>query len=129
MNERLMNSEHVYRLACEFTGAAYIYFDLKNDKRVELFGAWEDLTGEYLSRQPYDERFMMSLVHDDDIKMLREYLSSYNPEKSSKDGVEFRTKHGNKWIRAMMLVNFDNSGRAVERLISFQDVTDNHTHL
>ena len=40
MNERLMSSEHVYKLACEFSGAAYLYFDLKNDHRVELFGNW-----------------------------------------------------------------------------------------
>jgi len=130
MNERLMNSEHAYKLACEFTGAAYIYYDLRKEKRVELFGAWEELTGEILSRQPYDERFMLSLVHDDDVKMLRDHLINIKPSFSAhKDSVEFRTKHGNKWIKASVCVNFDSNGKIIEKLISFQDVTANHTRL
>lgn len=121
MNERLMNSEHVYRLACEFNGAAYIYFDLKNERRVELFGAWEDLTGENLSRKPYDESFLLSLVHDDDSKSLKEFLSLDDDQLE----IEVRSKDGIKWICASKKIVKDNNGKTIEKLFSFTDITKN----
>ena len=123
MNERLMNSEHVYRLACEFSGAAYIYYDLKNQKRVELFGAWEEITGENLSRQPYDEKFMMSLVCDDDLKIIREHLTANTVVSEASESVEFRLKKGNKWIKSTLKINCDPTGRPVEKLVRFEDVS------
>ena len=124
MNERLMNSEHVYKLACEFSGAAYLYVDLKNNHRVELFGDWEGLTGENLKRQPYDENFMLSFVHDEDQKALRDNLLFVPSDaSSSKESFEFRAKSGNKWIKATRIVIKNASGVAVEKLISFEDIT------
>ena len=123
MNERLMNSEHVYRLACEFSGAAYIYFDLKNRRRVELFGNWEGLTGENLNRQPYDESFMLSLVYDDDQKLLRDHLVKNEVKEDENNSIEFRSKNGNKWIKATRNVIFDPNGNAIEKIITFDDIT------
>lgn len=124
MNERLMNSEHVYKLACEFSGAAYIYYDLKNERRVELFGAWEELTGENLSRQPYDESFMLSLVCDEDQKLVRDNILKLpmGDEPLVKD-IEFRSKHQNKWIKANRVIIKDPNGRPIEKLVRFDDVT------
>lgn len=124
MNERLMSSEHVYKLACEFSGAAYLYFDLKNDHRVELFGDWEGLTGEKLGRQPYDESFMLSLVFDDDTKLVRDQLLKNPTGNDDLDTtVIFRSKHGVKWIRAHRVVIKNANGNLVEKLISFEDIT------
>ena len=124
MNERLMNSEHVYKLACEFSGAAYIYYDLKNERRVELFGAWEELVGENISRQPYDESYMLSLVCDEDQKKVRDYLIKLPvADQPLIEKIEFRSKKSNKWIVAKRVVIKDTNGRFVEKFISFEDIT------
>ena len=124
MNERLMNSEHVFRLACESSGAAYLFFDMKNKRRVELFGAWEALTGENLNRQPYDEAFMLSLIHDDYTKLVRDFLSKNpSPSDDANDSIVFQSKTGNKWIKAKKTVSYDASNNVIEKLIIFEDVT------
>lgn len=122
MNEKLMSSEHMYRLACEFSGAAYIYFDLKNDK-TELFGAWEELTGVNLQRQPYDRNFMLTLVNDDDQKMLLDYIYKAVRKDEEEDSVDFRAKHSNRWIRAKCIQYKDADNNVTERLVSFEDIT------
>lgn len=93
INERLMNSEHVYKLACEFSGAAYIYFDLKNEHRIEMFGAWDKLVGENLTRQPYDENYLISFVCDEDQKKVRDFLNSFpSINDSLSASIEFTSK-------------------------------------
>ena len=123
MNERLMDSEHVYRLACEFSGAAYIYFDLKDERHVELLGDWESLTGDNISKHPYDESFMLSLVYDDDQKLLREFLTKVTTDLDDTTTLDFRSKSGAKWIRAQRKVYKDANGKLIEKLVSFIDVT------
>jgi len=123
MNERLMNSEHVYRLACEFSGAAYIYFDLKNRRRVEMFGDWDTLSGESLKRQPYDESFMLSLVFDDDQKLLRDHLIKNEVKEDESNSIEIRSKNGKKWIRATRNVIKDANNVPVEKIVTFEDIT------
>lgn len=125
MNERLMNSEHVYKLACESNGLAYLYFDLKAQRRVEVFGAWEELTGENLTRQPYDESFMLSLVYDEDQKNLRDFLLKSSFDEDESHSIEFRSKTGIKWIKATKTIVYDPNRRVVEKLISFEDITKN----
>ena len=125
MNERLMDSEHVYKLACEFSGAAYIYFDLRSAKRIELFGAWEQLTSENLSKQPYDENYMLSLVYDDDQKLVRDFIAKESETGEVSDYIEFRTKSESKWIKASKAIIKDVNGRPIEKLISFEDITKN----
>lgn len=122
MNERLMDSEHVYKLACEFSGAAYIYFDLKNDRHIELLGDFEPLYGENIAKHPYDENYMLSLIFDDDQKRVREFIGSISTSEPQ-DTIDFRSKNGNKWIRAKRQVYLDNNGKITEKLISFIDVT------
>lgn len=121
MNERLMDSEHIYKLACEFSGAAYIYFDLKDDRHIELLGDWESLSGENLSKHPFDENFMVSLIYDDDQKVVRDFINDISS--NSKEKLDFRSKNGNKWIRAQRQIYRDTNGRIIEKLISFTDIT------
>ncbi|MDO4188635.1 MAG: diguanylate cyclase, partial [Lachnospiraceae bacterium] len=124
MNERLMNSEHVYKLACEFSGAAYIYYDLKNTNHVELFGAWEKLTGVNLARQPYDESYMLSLVHDDDVKMVKDQiLKTPSDINELVKTIEFRTNKNKRYIKANCVVVKDAHGDFAEKLVSFEDIT------
>lgn len=123
MNEKLMSSEHIYRLACENSGKYFIYYDLKNENRAELIGDWDTLTGEKLSRQPYDEKYMLSFVFDDDQKMISDTLLSM--EKSHKDEVtaEFRSKDGRKWFKALAKVNYDRHNHPVEKIICIDNIT------
>lgn len=129
MNERLMNSEHIYKFACEFSGAAYIYHDLKNERKIELFGNWEELTGEKLNRQPYDESFMISLVHDDDVKLVRdELIKTPKDFENTTESFEFRSVSGNKWIKATRIIVKDTHGVLSEKLIRFEDITKDKKH-
>lgn len=123
MNERLMNSEHVFKLACEFSGAAYIYFDLKTNRRPELFGNWKELCGEDLTKHPYDESFMLSFVYDDDQKLLRDFMLVNSFETGVKESIKFKTKSGTKWIKASRIILKDSNDELSEKLFSFEDIT------
>ncbi|MDY4836382.1 MAG: bifunctional diguanylate cyclase/phosphodiesterase [Lachnospiraceae bacterium] len=124
INERLMNSEHVYKLACEFSGAAYIYFDLKNEHRIEMFGAWDKLVGENLTRQPYDENYLISFVCDEDQKKVRDFLNSFpSINDSLSASIEFTSKKSKKCISARRIFFKDNNGKFIEKLISVEDIT------
>jgi len=98
MNEKLMNSERAHRVACEFTGDAFIYYSLKKDRYVELLGDWESLCGQRLNNRPYDEAYLLSLLCDDDQKPIIDNIINLEKDGRTYGEVEVKTKHGSCWM-------------------------------
>lgn len=123
MNEKLMNSERAHRVACEFTGDAFIYYSLKKDRYVELLGDWESLCGQRLNNRPYDEAYLLSLLCDDDQKPIIDNIINLEKDGRTYGEVEVKTKHGSCWMAVKAKVFYDNSGIPIEKIVIFKDIT------
>lgn len=123
MNEKLMNSEHIYRLASEFSGNSYIYYDLKGNKHIELFGNWDELTGRKISNHPYDETFLLSLVADNDQKAVKDNILDIEKTGNDFGTCEVRSSVRRLYIKLSAKVKYDQNGRPIEKIVCVEDIT------
>lgn len=123
MNEKLMNSEHIYRMCSESSGNYYIYYNLRGVKHTELIGEWDDLVGSKISRHPYDESYMLSLVCEEDQKLIKDNILDIEKRKGKKTICEFRTAKKRLYLKASTTVNYDSNGNPIEKLVCLTDVT------
>ena len=123
MNEKLMNSEHIYRLASEFSGNSFIYYDLKGNKHTELFGNWDELTRRKISNHPYDENFMLGLVADNDQKIVQDCILDLEKTGKTYAAVEVRSSIRRLYVKISAKVNYDANGRPLEKIVCIEDIT------
>ena len=126
LNECLMASEHIYRAISEFSGYCYIYKDYRT-QTAELIGPWDETLGEKITSLPYDERYLLNLLHDDDHKAYTEsiYEREHHHEKEAK--LELRTKTKCAWVECEARMEYDESGNPTEKIIAFRDITKRKT--
>lgn len=122
LNERLMASEHIFRSISEFSGYVYIYKDLKNNS-AELVGPWDELVGEKITTLPFDERYLLDLIHDDDLKIYNDKIYEMEHKKLRHAKIEIRSRIKNLWFESEAKVNYDEEGAPIEKIIAFRDVT------
>lgn len=123
LNEKLMNSERIYRHIAEYSGNLYVYFDLRNNGKVELIGPWDDFVGERILSHPYDEQYMLNLVFEDDQKEVRSRILEIERLGRKRDKIEFRTAHKKYWLSCEATVNYDSHNEPLEKLLTIRDIT------
>ncbi|MBO4902580.1 MAG: EAL domain-containing protein [Lachnospiraceae bacterium] len=122
MNERLMASEHIYRAISEFNGYLYIYKDYRT-QTAELIGPWDEAVGEKISTIPYDERYLLNLLHDEDMKAYTESIYEMEHHHETEAKVELRTKTKFNWIEIEAKMVYDEDGSPIEKIIAIRDIT------
>lgn len=123
MNEKLMNSEHIYRLCSEFSGSYFIYYNLKNEKHTELIGNWDDLVGSKISKHPYDENYMLSLVAEENQKLVRDNIIDIEKRSERFSECVFQSKSKKSFFKANVKVNYDAHGIPFEKIVCISDIT------
>lgn len=123
MNERLMNSEKIYRHIAEYSGNLYVYFDLKDNHKVELIGPWDEFMGEKIANHPYDESYMISQICEEDQDLLRRRILEIERVGLESDILEVRTRTYKYWLSCEARVTYDSEHNPVEKLISVRDIT------
>lgn len=123
MNEKLMNSEHIYRLCSEFSGNLFIYYNLKGNKHTELIGDWDELVGEKISRHPYDENYMLSLICDEDQKLIKDKILDIDKRGENYLSCEFRSRNKYLWFNADAKVIYDSNNNPVEKIVCLKNIT------
>ncbi|MCR5058454.1 MAG: EAL domain-containing protein [Clostridiales bacterium] len=126
LNERLMASEHIYRAISEFSGYLYIYKDYRT-QTAELIGPWDDAVGEKVSTLPYDERYLLNLLHDDDLKAYNEAIYEMEHHHETEAKTELRTKTKFHWIECEARMQYDEEGNPLEKIIAIRDITKRKT--
>lgn len=122
LNERLMASEHIYRAISEFSGYCYIYKDYRT-QTAELIGPWDDTVGEKVTSLPYDERYLLNLLHEDDRKAYTESIYEMEHHHGTNAILELRTKTKFNWIECEARMVYDDDGNPAEKIIAFRDIT------
>jgi len=122
LNEKLMNSEHIYRTVSEFSGFLYIFKDYKTET-AELIGPWDEMLREKITSVPYDERYMLSLIHDDDVKLYTESIYELEHKGEISSRIEIRTKTPCLWVECEAKIVYDTEGQPLEKIIAFRDIS------
>lgn len=126
LNERLMNSEKMYRHIAECTGNLFVYFDFKiTPARVSFIGPWDDTLGGKISNHPYDESYLLHFINEEDQDEFRKKILEIERNKLSDDSMEVRSKNNNKWFIANAYVKYDAEDYATEKIIELKDITKN----
>lgn len=125
--ELLKESEEKYRLVSEATNDAI--WDEKHGKR-NFTERWYEITG-YTSDEVSEMEDWMTLIHPDDIGMVREKLEWHKKNRNPYYRCEYRIKHKNgqyRWILSRAILIFDEQGEIARSAGSHTDITDLKTY-
>ncbi len=124
LNERLLNSEKMYRHIAECSGTLFMYFDYKSTPtKVDLVGPWDDMVGEKIANHPYDESYMLNLLLDEDQDLFRIHMLELEREGLEKDSIEVRSRNKRYWLSCSVNVTYDEEHNPTEKIISIKDIT------
>ena len=124
LNERLLNSEKMYRHIAECSGTLFMYFDYKSTPtKVDLVGPWDDMVGEKIANHPYDESYMLNLLLDEDQDKFRIHMLEIEREGLATDSIEVRSRNKRYWFSCFANVTYDDDHNPTEKIISIKDIT------
>ena len=124
LNERLLNSEKMYRHIAECSGTLFMYFDYRTSPaKVDLVGPWDDMVGEKIANHPYDESYMLNLLLDEDQDKFRIHMLEIEREGLETDTVDVRSRNKRYWLSCFANVTYDDDKKPVEKIISIKDIT------
>ena len=124
LNERLLNSEKMYRHIAECSGTLFIYFDYKcTPVKVDLVGPWDDMVGEKIANHPYDESYMMNFLLDEDQEKFRIHMLELEREGLETDTIEVRSRNKRYWLSCFANVSYDDDHNPTEKIIGIKDIT------
>ena len=124
LNERLLNSEKMYRHIAECSGTLFMYFDYRSTPaKVDLVGPWDDMAGEKIANHPYDESYMLNFLLDEDQEPFRIHMLEIERKGQDTDSIEVRTRNKRYWLSCSANVTYDEDGNPLEKIISIKDIT------
>ena len=124
LNERLLNSEKMYRHIAECSGTLFMYFDYKSTPtKVDLVGPWDEMVGEKIANHPYDESYMLNLLLDEDQDKFRIHMLEIEREGLETDSIEVRSRNKRYWFSCFANVTYDDDHNPTEKIISIKDIT------
>lgn len=120
MNQKLSGRERMYRLVCDNTANAFLYYSFEN-KQVATLGKWK----EFFPFEVNDIRDMALLfeeVGDPYVLPLREALFvEKNGEESAT--VECLKKDRKTWLRFRVRIIYDERRQPTDKIVSIENIT------
>lgn len=124
LNERLLNSEKMYRHIAECSGNLFMYFDYRSSHvKVELVGPWDDMVGEKIANHPYDESYMLNLLIDEDQDIFRTRILEIERSGLETDFLEVRSRSKRYWLSCSVNATYDEDGKILEKIVTIKDIT------
>jgi len=120
MNRNLSVRDRMYRMICEVSGGAFLYFEAGKTEIVTI-GDWSD----YFDVDVADKRDLekiYEIIDEPFVMQLRELMQL---EKSGKESqvLECLTRKKNAWYRFQAKVSYDPRGNYVDKVIGIFNVT------
>jgi len=119
-NNRLEKNESMYRLICNITDHAYIYYNYAEKRNVPV-GNWS-----HFFTFPIEEYKSISQIvecAEDKYKNDVYACLCLDNEKKEHAVVQFKTHEKGIWIELDATVRYDEAGIAVEKIFCFKDIT------
>lgn len=120
MNQKLSVRERMYRLVCDNTANAFLYYSFDKDEVMTL-GKWQEFF-DFDVKSGKDLSKLFDAVDDAYIIPLRDALFI---EKSSQESamVECLTKDKKAWFRFLVHIVYDESKRPTDKIVSIDNIT------
>lgn len=120
MNQKLSGRDKMFRLVCDTTNNAFLYYSFEKNEVVTL-GNWED----HFSFRIKDCREFVRICdefEDNTAQMLKDvlYLEKSGMERST---VECHVKNGRTWLEFETRVSYDEEGVPTDKIICIRDIT------
>ena len=120
LNQKLCDSERMYRLICDTSNSAYIFTNFKQN-RTEVIGQF----AKYFPFEVTDIRDfsrIIDFVNEKFSPRLREIMFL---EKTGQNlsNLEYCSNNGMNWYECIVCVFYDETGTPVEKIIEFKDIT------
>ena len=120
MNNRLLSDESMYKMICNTSSNAILYYHF-GEKRMVNFGNWSH----FFAFDPKTHKSLnqiLEYVEEADRVRLCEYMS-LETRKKERDTCEFKMKDQNMWVELEVNVTYDENGEPVEKVLRFKDTT------
>ena len=120
INQRLGGQEKMYRLVCESSVSAYLYFSFENDL-VQCLGKWEDFF-DFEITQIKDIERLYDIVDEQDVVNLRGNLFL---EKRGliNEMTECRLKDKKLWYQFNTKVIYNDDGKPTDKIVVISDIS------
>lgn len=120
MNNRLLNNEEMYKVICNTSSNAILYYHFE-DKRMVHLGNWSH----FFDQDPktiWSFNRIAEFAQEEDRVRLYEYMMLEN-RKKDRDVCEFKIKGRNMWVEMEVNVIYDENMDPVEKVLRFKDTT------
>lgn len=120
VNHKLSDTEKMYRLICDSSNSAFIYYSYQTG-RVQTLGVWNTLF-DFEIRDMKDLSRLYDVVDSQDLEQLKDALF-IEKKKMCSASVECHTKEGNRWLEFETDLFYDYQKEPTDKIIRIKDVT------
>ena len=121
MNNRLVSDETMYKMFCESSADAFVYFDYPQKSIVHL-GNWSHFFDFELNYNSLSH--ILGYVEDEFHTDLYDCITLEHNHLSN-CSVEFKLKSKYMWIQMDAVATYDENGEIASKLLHFCDITKN----
>ncbi|MBR4086157.1 MAG: GGDEF domain-containing protein [Lachnospiraceae bacterium] len=120
MNQKLKGNEGMYRLVCETSCDAFLYYSFEKDE-VYTLGRWSEFFN-FEIRSVNDLHLLYDIMSDFYVEKVRSlvYLEKRNLEKAN---CEALNQNKRAWYSINAIVEYDDYGKPIHKLLTISDIT------
>ena len=120
MNRTLKDREDMYRLVCETSDNAFLYYSFET-KEVRTLGRWKDFF-DFEMQEVQDVHKIYESVSSEHVDAVRGLLFLENQE-LAEGSCECRLRGSRTWLNFRAVVEYDEAGVPLQKIISISDIT------
>ncbi len=120
MNQKLSKSEKMYRMVCDMSSCAYLYYSYENDQ-VEILGNWSLFFPFEIQKMDEIGRICDYVEEADAGRLLHVIQSDVMLE--SQHHCECKIRGKKQWFECELSVSLNEQGEPLDKAIKFRDIT------
>lgn len=121
MNQSLSSKEKMYRLVCEKTDGAFLYYSFDNNEIVS-FGKWKDYFGFTIGDRKELEQLFEAVEESYETSLRETYYLELDGKTSAT--LECPSKDKKNWFRFQADVVCDKNGNATDKILQVSKITN-----
>lgn len=120
MNKRLSDSEKMYRMVCDMSSCAYLYYNYK-DGQITLLGSWQAFFPLEIKHIQDMER-ILDYIEEEDAEKLGSILHRETPS-ADKLCCECKLRGKKQWLECETVIGLDADKEPCSKVIKFRDIS------
>lgn len=120
MNQKLKGKEEMYRLVCETSDNAFLYYSFET-REVKTLGRFQEFFP-FEVKEPQDMHQLYECMHESYVDAVRNLLFLEN-KKQSEESCVCKLRGKRIWLNLRACVKYDEAGVPLHKIISISNVT------